>query len=92
MSIEKMPEFRTFPAPKGLERLLSWIENKIYKIISRRINWLLRRVLSEGFEFIVEGNEPGDDGNWRIIIISGDLQYQKRVSSTWVNAQKIAGS
>jgi predicted Mrr-cat superfamily restriction endonuclease len=92
MSIDKMPVFKKFPAKKEQSRLVMWIENKIYKIISRRINWILDRVLSGGIEIIVEGNEPGDDGNWRIIIISGDLKFQKRVSSAWADAHTISGS
>lgn len=92
MSIEKMPVFERFPAEKGQSRLVLWIERNIYRIISRRINWLLDRILSEGFEFIVEGNEPGADGNWRIIPINGDLKFQKRVNSAWVDANIISGS
>ena len=83
MSIEKMPLFRKFPAEKGQSRLVMWIENKIYKIISRRINWLLDRITSDGIELIPEGSEPGDDGNWRIIVVGNDLQFQRRVAGVW---------
>ena len=92
MSIEKMPVFKTFPAEPTQSKLVFWIENKIYKIISRRINWLLNRVLSEGIELIPEGSEPDDDGNWRMIVVSGDLKFQKRISSTWADAHTILGS
>ncbi len=64
-------------------RFLAWLENKIYFAIAYRINWLLDRVLSEGFELIVEGNEPGDDGNWRIFIESGNFKIQNKISGTW---------
>jgi len=77
VSIDKMPVFEKFPAGKGQSRLVQWIENKIYRIISRRINWILDRVLTEGFEIIPEGGEPGDDGNWRIIIVGNDLQFER---------------
>ena len=83
MSIEKMPLFRKFPAEKGQSRLVMWIENKIYKIISRRINWLLDRITSDEIELIPEGSEPGDDGNWRIIVVGNDLQFQRRVAGVW---------
>lgn len=92
MSIEKMPVSASFPAKKEQSRLVLWIENKIYRIVSRRINWLLDRVLSEGLEIIPDGNAPGDDGNWRMIVVSGDLKFQKRVSSVWSDAHTILGS
>lgn len=92
MSIEKMPVFAKFPAEKGQSRLVLWIESKIYRIVSKRINWLLDRVLGEGLEIIPDGNEPGDDGNWRMIVVSGDLKFQKRVSSEWSDAHTILGS
>ena len=92
MSMDKMPVFENFPAEPKQNKLVLWIKTKIYRIISRRINWLLARVLSGGYEFIVDGNEPGDDGNWRIIIESGDLKFQKRVSGAWADADTISGS
>lgn len=92
MSIDKMPVYEAFPATKEQSRLVLWIKNKIYAVVSRRINWLLNRVLSEGFEFIVEGNEPGADGNWRIIVVGDDLVTQRRISGVWSEARKIHGS
>ncbi|KKK65808.1 hypothetical protein LCGC14_2970400, partial [marine sediment metagenome] len=86
MSIEKLPVFDDFPAEKGQSKIVLWIKNKIFAPISRRINWLLDRVLSEGFEIIPDGNEPGDNGNWRIIVSSGDWKVQKRVSDVWVDS------
>ena len=83
MSIDKMPVFTTFPAKKEQSGLVAWIENKIYTIASIRINWLLDRVLSEGFEIIQDGNGPGDDGNWRIIVVGANLEFQKRISGSW---------
>ena len=86
-----MPVFSRFPAEKDQSRLVGWIENKIYRIASRRINWLLDRVLSEGIEIIPEGNSPGDDGNWRIIVVAADLQFQKMISGTWTYAGQRNG-
>lgn len=34
-------------------------------------------------ELVVDGSEYGDDGNWRFIIVSGNLKMQKRVSGSW---------
>jgi len=91
MSIEKMPVFKKFPAEPKQSRLVRWIENEIYKIVSRRINWLLDRVFSEGIEIIPEGNKPGDDDNWRIIVVSGDLRIQKLISGTWTTTAQWDG-
>lgn len=92
MSIEKVPVFENFPAQKEQSKLVLWIKTRIYRIFARRINWLLDRILTDGYEFIVEGNEPGDDGNWRIIIISGDLKVQKRISGEWDTGHTFSGS
>ncbi len=92
MSVDKMPLFKTFPAEEGQLKLVKWIKDKIYAIVSYRINWMLNRVLSEGFEFIVEGNEPGDNGNWIITISTDDLVVQKRVSGSLTTVWTFAGS
>ncbi len=98
MSIDKMPVFKKFPAKKEQSRLVMWIGNKIYKIVSRRINWLLDRVQSGGLEIIAEGNEPGDDGNWLLkiadaadeaagnVTAANDLLVQRRISGVWKTA------
>ncbi len=44
------------------------------------------------YEFIDDGNEAGDDGNWRIIISGDDLATQKRIGGAWSEAKKIHGS
>ena len=92
MSIEKMKVNESFPAEKGQSRLVQWIESRIYRIISRRINCLLDRILSEGLELIVDGNEPGGDGNWRITISGDDLLVQKRISGAWDTGHTFSGS
>ncbi len=83
MSIEKLRVFENFPAEKGQDKLVIWILNKIFRPFSYRLNWLLDRVISDGFEIIPDGNEPGDNGNWRIIIEGANLEFQKRISSSW---------
>ncbi len=37
-------------------------------------------------EIIASGNVAGDDGNWRIIIVSNNLEFQKRIGGSWVFA------
>lgn len=37
-------------------------------------------------ELIVDGNEAGDNGNWRAIIVGANLEFQKRVGGSWVFA------
>lgn len=95
MSIEKMPVFRRFPPEKGHSKLVMWIENKIYKPVSRRINWLLDRITTGAIEIVADGNVPGDDDNWRLKIADaadaaaenlvdvGDLLVQRRISGVW---------
>lgn len=76
---------------KFLNDLVVFVEREIY--LARAVNFLLTRVNDQKFEFVASGNKDKDeDGNWRIIESSGDLQFQKRVSGTWANADKILGS
>lgn len=76
---------------KFLDDLVKFVEREIYQ--ARKINFLLTRVNDQKFEFVASGNKDKDeDGNWRIIESSGDLQFQKRVNGVWVNADKILGS
>lgn len=76
---------------KFLNDLVDFVERETY--LARKVNFLLTRVNDQKFEFVASGNKDKDeDGNWRIIESSGDLQFQKRVSGTWTNADKIRGS
>lgn len=34
-------------------------------------------------EIIVDGNGPGEDGNWRFIIVGNNLEVQKRIGGSW---------
>lgn len=43
----------------------------------------------ESVELIASGNVAGDNGNWRIIIVSNNLEFQKRVGGAWVFASGI---
>ncbi len=88
--IEKMPVFKKFPAEKGQSRLVQWIENKIYKIVSRRINWLLDRVKDDSFEITASDAAIEADGNWRLFISGTDLLIQRRESGAWVTKFTIA--
>ncbi len=74
------------------EELLSWIERRIYNKISKRVNFLLTRVNGQKLEIIADGNSDEDeDGNWKIIISSGNLIVQKRISGTWITSETYHG-
>ena len=76
-----------------LDDLVSFIERRVYNELARKVNFLLTRVNDQKFEFVASGNKDKDeDGNWRIIESSGDLQFQKRVNGIWANADLISGS
>ena len=35
-------------------------------------------------EILKPGNQPGDEDNWRIIIVGKDIQMEHRESGSWV--------
>lgn len=37
-------------------------------------------------EIIADGNAPGDNGNWRLIIVGNNLERQKRIGGSWESA------
>lgn len=60
----------------------------IWDIISDHYKDLLTmfaKIFSGEFEFIVDGNNPGDDGNWLLIISGDDFIVQRRESAAWVD-------
>ena len=34
-------------------------------------------------EILKPGNQPGDEGNWRLIIDGNDIKLQQKVSGIW---------
>jgi hypothetical protein len=87
----------TFKEGENLEgffaKLVSFLERRVFNRISKRVNFLLTRVNDQKVEIIADGNSDKDqNGNWRISESSGDLVIEKRISGSWVEAQKIAGS
>ncbi len=73
-------------------KIISFLERRIFNRISKRVNFLLKRVNDEKLEIIASGESDKDqDGNWRIRETSGDLVIEKRVSGTWVEVQKYHG-
>ncbi len=34
-------------------------------------------------EILKPGNQPGDNGNWRLIIVGNDIKLQQKVSGIW---------
>ncbi len=88
----------TYKKDDDLERffwkLLSWIERRIFGRISKRVNFVLKRVQDSRIELIApDNNDKNQDGNWAIEVDSnGDLIFEKRVSGTWTEANKFHGS
>ncbi len=79
--------------PRYISKLVSWIERFIFNRISKRINFLLTRVNDQQIEIVAGGNtDKNEDGNWRIRESNGDLVFEKRISGTWTEANKIHGS
>ena len=75
-----------------LEKLISFVERRIFNRISKRLNYVLKRVNDQRLEIIAEDNEDKNkDDNWRIIESDGDLLVQKRISGTWTTSEKYHG-
>lgn len=74
-------------------KFVSFLERKVFNRISKRVNFLLTRINNSKVEVVADSNnDKNQDGNWRLRESSGDLVIEKRVSGSWVEAQKIAGS
>lgn len=43
-------------------------------------------------EFVLPGQVPGDDGNWRFLVDGDEFSTQKRVSSAWVDVHVFGGA
>jgi len=90
MTMENITESVQPPDASGKNDLQEYSTNfsrwmsSLYRTISTRINWLLNRVVNEGFEYIVDGSGPGDNGNWFVSISGDDLIVQKRIAGEWV--------
>ncbi len=76
------------------EKLITFIERRIFNRISKRVNFTLKRVQDNRIELIAPGNDDkGQDNNWAIEVDSNfDLIFEKRISGTWTEANKIHGS
>ena len=76
-----------------ISKLVSWIERRIFNRISKRVNFLLKRVNDQKIEIIADGNsDKNENGNWRLQESSGNLIVEKRVSGTWTEVKKFHGS
>ncbi len=40
-------------------------------------------------EIIADGNDEGDNGNWRLIIVGANLEFQKRIGGSWEFASGV---
>ena len=52
-------------------------------LYTKLYDWTNNVTFSDGVEFLVPGNLPGEDDNWRIIIEGANLEFQKRISGSW---------
>lgn len=86
----------TFKEGENLERffekLLSWIERRLFNKISKRVNWILDRQKDDSFEITKSGNAIETEGNWREIISGDDLLKQRYNGTSWVTVHKWYGS
>jgi hypothetical protein len=90
MSIEKVPVFKDFPAEPQQSQLVLWIKRSIYRIFSRRVNWLLDRIKDDTIEIVQADQEIATDGNWRLFISGNDLLIQRLESGTWTTKSTIS--
>lgn len=75
-----------------LAKFISFVERRIFNRISKRVNFLLKRVNDQKLEIIADGNsDKNEDDNWRIIESNGDLLVQKRIGGTWTTSDKYHG-
>lgn len=73
-------------------KLVSFLERRVFNRISKRVNFLLKRVNDQKMEIVASGNKDKDENdNWRLRESSGDLVIEKRVSGAWVEVQKYHG-
>lgn len=80
--------------PTYISKLVSWIERMVFNRISKRVNFVLKRIQDNRIELIAPGNNDKEqDNNWAIEVDSNfDLVFEKRINGVWTEANKIAGS
>ena len=76
---------------KFFGKLLSWIERRIFNRISKRVNWILDRIKNDAHEIVKDGNEIGEEGNWREVISGDNLLKQRHDGSNWVTIDTTYG-
>ena len=77
------------------EKLISFIERRVFDKISSKVNYLLKRVNDGKVEIIKDGNEDkNQDGNWRETISGDDLLKQRYngTTDTWITVWTYKGS
>ncbi len=73
-------------------KLISFLERRVFNRVSKRVNFLLKRVNDQKLEIIATDNDDKDQNdNWRIRETGGDLVIEKRVSSVWTEVRKFHG-
>jgi len=77
---------------KFFEKLLSWIERRIFNRISKRINWILDRQKDDSLEITKEGNAIDENGNLKIERNGDDWEVKIKSSGTWTTVWTFKGS
>lgn len=67
-----------------MPRLQRWLEMELYSRTAFAINFLLSISNDGFFEFKLDGQGAGEDGNWRIAVNGADLRLEHLESGTWV--------
>lgn len=92
MGMDKLVTTKDFPDPKEGEtlqeyipRYTRWITKEIYFRNAAAINFLLSIANDGFFEFKLDGQGAGENGNWRINVNGADLRLEHLESGTWVH-------
>lgn len=90
--MDKLVQNKEYPDPKPDEtleeympRYTRWITKELYSRMAFAINFLLSISNDGFFEFKLDGQVAGEDGNWRIIVNGADLRLEHLESGTWVH-------
>lgn len=80
--------------PRYIRKIVFWLEVHVFNRISKRVNFLLTRINDSRTEIVAPDNSDKDeDGNWRTRVTdNGDFVFEKRISGTWTELNKIHGS
>lgn len=92
MGMDKLVTSKDYPDPRPDETLQEylpkytrWLTKELYSRTAFAINFLLSVVNDGFFEFKLDDQVAGEDGNWRINVNGADLRLEHLESGTWVH-------